>query len=80
MTSGRSIAAERVGRAIPCFRERVAVRLKSADSALISAHGNPLRAIIMHLEQLTREQIVAYELATRTPHIDHFDDAMRLVG
>jgi len=47
-------------RAIPYFRERVSPRLEAGDSVLISAHGNSLRAIIMHLEQLTREQIVAY--------------------
>ena len=66
-------------RVIPYFRMRIVPRLIRGESVLISAHGNSLRAIIMHLEQLTAEQIVVYELATGVPHIYHFDSSMRLV-
>ena len=41
---------------------------------LVSAHGNSLRAIIMHIEQLTPAQILAYELKTGSPHIYDFDE------
>jgi 2,3-bisphosphoglycerate-dependent phosphoglycerate mutase len=34
---------------------------------LVAAHGNSLRALIMRLEGLTGEQIVARELATGVP-------------
>ena len=34
---------------------------------LVVAHGNSLRALIMQLERLTGEEIVARELATGVP-------------
>ena len=35
---------------------------------LVAAHGNSLRPIIMHIEQMTPQQILDYELTTATPH------------
>ena len=39
------------------------------DNVLISAHGNSLRALVMVLEHLSPEQIVAREIATGVPLI-----------
>ncbi len=63
-------------RALPYFRERIVPRLQRGQSVLVSAHGNSLRAIVMHLEGMTPEQIVQYELATGTPHVYRFDAEM----
>ena len=45
---------------------------------LVSAHGNSLRAIIMHIEKMAPEQIIDYELKTGTPHIYDFDSQMQI--
>ncbi len=66
-------------RAIPYYRERIVPRLEQGESVLVSAHGNSLRALIMHIERMTPEEIVAFELPTGTPHIYVFDRNMKMV-
>ncbi len=64
--NGESLAAT-AARVIPFFRDRLAPLLREGKHVLVAAHGNSLRALIMHLENMTREQILAYELATGLP-------------
>ena len=67
-------------RAIPYYRTRIVPRLRRGETVLVSAHGNSLRALIMHIEGMTPEQIVAFELPTGTPHVYRFDAEMRRLG
>jgi 2,3-bisphosphoglycerate-dependent phosphoglycerate mutase len=46
--------------------------LKAGKNVLISAHGNSLRAIVMELDQLSKEEVVALEIATGYPLIYTF--------
>lgn len=61
-------------RAIPYFTEHVVPHLAKGKNVFISAHGNSLRAITMHLENLTKEQVVHLEIPTGVPIIYRFDD------
>ncbi len=60
-------------RVLPYFEARILPELKSGKSVLVAAHGNSLRALIMQIEGLTGEEIVARELATGVPIIYRFD-------
>ena len=42
---------------------------------LVTAHGNSLRSIVMHIEGLTREQVLSLELPTGVPRSYEFDDS-----
>ena len=42
-------------------------RLAKGENVLVVAHGNSLRSIVMSIEKLTGEQIVATEIATGVP-------------
>lgn len=66
-------------RTLPYYRERIVPHLQNGENVLISAHGNSLRSIIMHIEQMTPQQIIDYELATGVPHIYTFDKDLCLV-
>jgi 2,3-bisphosphoglycerate-dependent phosphoglycerate mutase len=66
-------------RTLPYYRKRIVPHLRSGKSVLISAHGNSLRSIIMHIEQMTPQQIIDYEMATGAPHLYTFDDDLRLI-
>lgn len=44
------------------------------EKVLVAAHGNSLRAMIMELEGLTGEQIIATELDTGVPIVYTLDD------
>jgi|SRR5688572_5862920 2,3-bisphosphoglycerate-dependent phosphoglycerate mutase len=54
-------------RVLPYFRSKVLPRVLKGERVLISAHGNSLRALIMELEKLSGDEIVARELATGIP-------------
>ena len=56
-------------RTLPCFKERITPELEKGKNVLISAHGNSLRSIVMHLENLTEEQVLNLELPTGLPRI-----------
>ena len=66
-------------RTLPYFREKVVPRIQAGEHVLLSAHGNSLRAIVMEIERLSPEEIVARELATGTPLIYRFDQEMRIL-
>jgi 2,3-bisphosphoglycerate-dependent phosphoglycerate mutase len=54
-------------RVLPYYEAKIWPDVKAGRSVLVVAHGNSLRALIMRLEGLTGEQIVARELATGVP-------------
>lgn len=60
-------------------QERVVPRLQNGENVLITAHGNPMRSVIMHIEKMTPQQIIDYEMETGVPHRYTFDDELRLI-
>ena len=74
---GESLAMT-AARALPYFQSRIMPRVQQGEHVLVSAHGNSLRAIIMHIEQMTPAQILAYELKTGAPHIYDFDEQLKI--
>jgi len=56
--------AERV---LPYYQAQIWPEVAAGRNVLVAAHGNSLRALIMQLEGLTGEQIVARELGTGVP-------------
>jgi 2,3-bisphosphoglycerate-dependent phosphoglycerate mutase len=54
-------------RVLPYYEAKILPELKAGRNVLVAAHGNSLRALIMQLEGLSGEEIVARELATGVP-------------
>jgi 2,3-bisphosphoglycerate-dependent phosphoglycerate mutase len=54
-------------RVLPYYQAKIWPELKAGHNVLVAAHGNSLRALIMHIEGLSGEAIVARELATGAP-------------
>lgn len=54
-------------RTLPYFESRILPDLKAGKNVLVAAHGNSLRAIVMFLDKLTQEQVIALEIATGVP-------------
>jgi 2,3-bisphosphoglycerate-dependent phosphoglycerate mutase len=59
-------------RVLPYYEARIEPELRAGRNVLVSAHGNSLRALIMHLEGLSGEEIVARELGTGVPIVYAF--------
>ena len=60
-------------RTLPYFHTEILPRVTAGERVLVAAHGNSLRSIIMDVEGLTGEEIVARELATGAPIIYRLD-------
>ena len=56
--------AERV---LPYFECEIMPKIKKGLNILVAAHGNSLRALVMHLENISSEEIVKLEIATGDP-------------
>ena len=54
-------------------------RSKSGKNVVIAAHGNSLRALIMHLEKMTAEQILKFELGTAQPRVYELDQNLTIL-
>jgi 2,3-bisphosphoglycerate-dependent phosphoglycerate mutase len=65
-------------RTLPYFHSEILPRVKAGERVLIAAHGNSLRSIIMDIEGLSGEEIVARELATGAPIIYRLDAEGRI--
>ncbi|MBF8263047.1 MAG: hypothetical protein HW387_712 [Parachlamydiales bacterium] len=60
-------------RAVPYFNKEIRPRLQRGENVFICAHGNSLRAIIMDLDHLNKDQVVKLELATGEPVVYQFE-------
>lgn len=68
--------AERV---IPYFTKNIEPLLNEGKSIIVAAHGNSLRALIMHIERLTKEEILEFEIPTAVPRLYTFDESMQII-
>lgn len=67
-------------RTLPYFDKVIVPELKAGKNIIIAAHGNSLRSIVMHLDKLTREQVLELNLGTAVPIIYQFDKDLKIVS
>ena len=56
-------------RVLPYYDKVIWPHVKAGRNVIVSAHGNSLRALIMHLERLSENEILDRELATAAPQV-----------
>ena len=64
---GGESLADTAARVLPYWRDRILPELRAGKNILVGAHGNSLRALVMHLDNLTREQVLELEIPTGVP-------------
>lgn len=69
-----------VARFLPLWNETIAPQIKAGKKVLIVAHGNSLRALIQHLENMTPEQIMAVNMPTGIPLMYELDADFRVIN
>ncbi|MCD8915621.1 MULTISPECIES: 2,3-diphosphoglycerate-dependent phosphoglycerate mutase [Staphylococcus] len=69
-----------LARVIPYWDDAIAPELLKGKTVLVSAHGNSLRALIKHIEGVSDEDIVGYEIKTGSPLIYELDDNLNFVS
>lgn len=67
-------------RVLPYWHSHIEPDLKAGKNILVVAHGNSLRALIMHLDNLTGEEVVKLEIPTGEPILYEFDGSMKVVN
>jgi 2,3-bisphosphoglycerate-dependent phosphoglycerate mutase len=56
-------------RTLPYYEAEILPQLKAGKTVLVAAHGNSLRALVMAIEGLTPEEILAREIGTGEPTV-----------
>jgi 2,3-bisphosphoglycerate-dependent phosphoglycerate mutase len=69
--------AERV---LPYYEKAIKPHVRSGETILIAAHGNSLRALVMELEQLTKEQVLELNIPTGAPLLYELDPNGRVTS
>jgi 2,3-bisphosphoglycerate-dependent phosphoglycerate mutase len=66
-----------VERVIPVWEESIAPAIKLGRRVLIAAHGNSLRALIKHLDQVSDDEIVQVNIPTARPLVYELDENLK---
>lgn len=65
-----------VARVLPYWNDVVVPQLREDLTVLLTAHGNSLRALVMHLEGISESEIAALNIPTGAPRLYSFNDQM----
>jgi 2,3-bisphosphoglycerate-dependent phosphoglycerate mutase len=68
--------ADVVDRLLPYWYDAIVPDLRAGETVLVAAHGNSLRALVMHLDGLSREQVVGLNIPTGQPLRYDLSDAL----
>jgi len=68
-----------IERTLPYWNEVIVPQLKEGKKILIAAHGNSLRGIVKHLDQMTDEAIMGLNLPTGIPFVYELDENFKPV-
>lgn len=65
-----------VDRMLPYWFEEIVPELEAGKTVLIVAHGNSIRALVKHLDDVSEEDIVGLNIPTGIPLVYELDDDM----
>ena len=66
-------------RLLPYWEQEIVPELKAGKTVLIAAHGNSLRAIVKHLDQISDEDISSLNIPTGFPSYYELDENLQPV-
>ena len=69
-----------VARFLPYWHETIAPTITSGQRVLIAAHGNSLRALVKHLDDVPESEIVGLNIPTGVPLVYELDAQLRPLG
>ncbi|MFI5262946.1 MAG: 2,3-diphosphoglycerate-dependent phosphoglycerate mutase [Candidatus Kapaibacterium sp.] len=67
-------------RTLPYFEKNILPLVEEGKNVLVSAHGNSLRAIVMDLDKLTKEQVIELNIPNAVPIVYEIDMEGRVVS
>lgn len=67
-------------RVLPYFEEHILQDLKDGKNIIVAAHGNSLRALMKHLEQVADDKVHELEIGTGEVHVYEIDEDGSVTG
>jgi len=67
-------------RVLPYWFDSIVPHVKKGERVLVSAHGNSLRALIKHLDDVSEEEITALNIPTGIPLVYELDEDLKPLG
>lgn len=69
-----------LNRVLPYWNEAIVPNLMEGKKVIISAHGNSLRALIKHFDNVTDEEIVGLNIPTGIPFVYELDNNLSVIS
>jgi 2,3-bisphosphoglycerate-dependent phosphoglycerate mutase len=66
-------------RVLPYYERRIKPHIEAGETIMIAAHGNSLRALIMHLDQLSKEQVLELNIPTGAPLVYRIGEVGKVI-
>jgi 2,3-bisphosphoglycerate-dependent phosphoglycerate mutase len=66
-----------VARFLPLWNDVIAPQVKEGKKIVIVAHGNSLRALVKHLDQISEDEIVSLNIPTGVPLVYELDENLK---
>jgi len=68
-----------VERVIPYWEKEISKQILDSKKIIIAAHGNSLRALVKHLENISEEEIPGIEIPTGKPLVYELDENLKVL-
>ena len=68
-----------IERVVPYYEETIRPDMEAGRRVIIAAHGNSLRALVMYLDGLSREEVLGLNIPTGVPLVYEFDEDMKVL-
>lgn len=69
-----------ISRMMPCWQDQIAPRVRAGQRVIVAAHGNSLRALVMHLDGMSEAEILEFNIPTGVPLVYELDSDLRSQG
>ncbi|MCX7868631.1 MAG: 2,3-diphosphoglycerate-dependent phosphoglycerate mutase [Terrimicrobiaceae bacterium] len=66
-----------VARFLPCWQQDIAPQVAAGKNVLIAAHGNSLRALVKHLDNISDKDILGLNIPTGVPLVYELDASLK---
>jgi bisphosphoglycerate-dependent phosphoglycerate mutase family 1 len=66
-------------RTLPYWNDVIVPQMRAGKRILIAAHGNSLRGIVKHLDNMTDEEIMGCNLPTGIPFVYELDNDLKVL-
>lgn len=64
-------------RVLPEWARTIVPNIRSGKNVLIAAHGNSLRALVKHLDNISEDEITGLNIPTGVPLVYHLDENLK---